>query len=776
MFSGKERGKMIIESIYIKNFGKLADMKINLSDGVNILRGENESGKSTLCAFIRFVFYGLSGRAEEKLKYISWGASSVSGYIIASEGGKRYRIEREAVCSWDSDGKASVRERSAVIDCDLSQAVFRGQNAGEVFFGVPAEVFESTVYIGQVGDSYVGGRTLAESAENILFSASESTNAKKAIKKLDDARVYLLYKNKRGGKIAELTSEKEELEERLEKAKAESGDIIALEGTQRELDEKIEKSKKRLALCESELDAYEKYTVRGLYLLRKEEAKKLAEMEKSVDTAQSCENHGGVRIYDEDYISSLEGLSRRLETVSARYESACRSLDDASRKIIDMSEKIEVFNRLGAGGDKRDKIVERIEKNNKKAAYTRWAAVAAAILAVIFGVCCIVGMAAGNASQTMSIILAALLGIFAVTSVVTFFSSVGAKKQLSKDCMGFGCRDYAEFGELVLAAKRDEGVLTLITEAKENAEENAKKAADELDNVHSKIVSVLTAARFETGSDYRLSLANAIKICRDEKSELEKLKIMLSGQKQKVSALEETLRSYDEDYLRDALTGVYDEQKMKSFDEKNARRSVDFLRNSIQSMTEKLSQTEKELAVLNATVKRPTEISEALISTEHELRELTEKFNAYVLAIESIEAAGGKLREGISPKLAKSASEAMSILSCGKYEALGVDPDFAITFTDGASTHTADRFSAGTSDIAYIALRLALAETLFTKAKPPLIFDESFARTDNSRLSAALRLISGGTRAGSSQCLIFTCHGREEQSMAAVGAYNLIRL
>lgn len=767
---------MIIESIYIKNFGKLADMKINLSDGVNILRGENESGKSTLCAFIRFVFYGLSGRAEEKLKYISWGASSVSGYIIANEGGKRYRIEREAVCSWDSDGKASVRERSAVIDCDLSQAVFRGQNAGEVFFGVPAEVFESTVYIGQVGDSYVGGRTLAESAENILFSASESTNAKKAIKKLDDARVYLLYKNKRGGKIAELTSEKEELEERLEKAKAESGDIIALEGTQRELDEKIEKSKKRLALCQSELDAYEKYTVRGLFFSRKEEAGKLAEMEKRVDTAQSCENHGGVRIYDEDYISSLEGLSRRLETVSARYESACRSLDDASRKIIDMSEKIEVFNRLGAGGDKRDKIVERIEKNNKKAAYTRWAAVAAAILAVIFGVCCIVGMAAGNASQTMSIILAALLGIFAVTSVVTFFSSVGAKKQLSKDCMGFGCRDYAEFGELVLAAKRDEGVLTLITEAKENAEENAKKAADELGNVHSKIVSVLTAARFETGSDYRLSLANAIKICRDEKSELEKLKIMLSGQKQKVSALEETLRSYDEDYLREALTGVYDEQKMKSFDEKNARRSVDFLRNSIQSMTEKLSQTEKELAVLNATVKRPTEISEALISTEHELRELTEKFNAYVLAIESIEAAGGKLREGISPKLAKSASEAMSILSCGKYEALGVDPDFAITFTDGASTHTADRFSAGTSDIAYIALRLALAETLFTKAKPPLIFDESFARTDNGRLSAALRLISGGTRAGSSQCLIFTCHGREEQSMAAVGAYNLIRL
>ena len=249
---------MIIESLYIKNFGKLADMKINLADGVNILRGENESGKSTVCAFIRFVFYGLPGRAEEKLKYISWGAPSVSGYAIVREEGKRYRIEREAICSGDSEGKLSVRERTAVIDCDLSQAVFRGQNAGEVFFGVPADVFESTVYIGQVGDSFVGGRTLAESAENILFSASETTNAKKAIKKLDDARVYLLYKNKRGGKIAELRAQKEELEDRLEKAKAESGDIIFLEGTQRELTEKSEKSKKRLAACEEELQTYEK--------------------------------------------------------------------------------------------------------------------------------------------------------------------------------------------------------------------------------------------------------------------------------------------------------------------------------------------------------------------------------------------------------------------------------------------------------------------------------------------------------------------------------------
>lgn len=776
MFSRKERRKMIIESIYIKNFGKLSDVRIDLADGVNILRGENESGKSTVCAFIRFVFYGLPGRAEEKLKYISWGASSVSGYAIVCEGGKRYRVEREAICSGDSEGKTSVRERTAVIDIELSQAVFRGQNAGEVFFGVPADVFESTVYIGQVGDSFVGGRTLAESAENILFSASENTNAKKAIKKLDEARVYLLYKNRRGGKIAELEAQKEELQSRLEKAKEESGDIIFLEGNERELKEKSEKSRKRLDFCESELDTYEKYTVRGLYLSRKEEAKKLDGMQQDMEKAMSNEEHGGIPIADDEYISSLESLSRRLDTATARYEEACNTLDEASRRIIDMSEKIEVFNRLGSRGDKRDKIVEKIEKNYKKSSSMKWTAIVAAVLAVIFGAFCIVGLVSEGASRTAPTAFAVLLGLFTVAAVTAFILSESAKKQLLRDCSTFGCRDYGEFGELVLAAKRDEGALTYITEAKETAERNAKKAADDLDAVNSKIVAALKTAGFDLETSTRLSVANAIKICRKRQSELEKLKILLEGQRQKVAALEEKLRSYDEDYLREALTGTYDEEKMKSFDEKSARRNVDFLHKSIEAMMQKLSETERELAVLNATVKRPTEISEALIATEHELESLTEKFNAYMLAIEAIEAAGGKLREGISPKIAKSASEAMNVLSCGKYESLGVDPDFALTFTDGASTYPADLLSAGTSDIAYIALRLALAETLFTKAKPPLIFDESFARTDDNRLSASLRLISAGNIGGSSQCLLFTCHGREEQSMAALGNYNLIRL
>ena len=56
---------MIIRKINITSFGTLSDFSAELSDGLNIISGENESGKSTILAFIRFVLYGLPSRRSE---------------------------------------------------------------------------------------------------------------------------------------------------------------------------------------------------------------------------------------------------------------------------------------------------------------------------------------------------------------------------------------------------------------------------------------------------------------------------------------------------------------------------------------------------------------------------------------------------------------------------------------------------------------------------------------------------------------------------------------
>ena len=100
---------MIIRKINITSFGSLSDFSAELSGGLNIISGANESGKSTILAFIRFVLYGLPSRRSEEglLEYdraLSWASGRAEGSIeIECEKGS-FRIERSGVRSEGRDG------------------------------------------------------------------------------------------------------------------------------------------------------------------------------------------------------------------------------------------------------------------------------------------------------------------------------------------------------------------------------------------------------------------------------------------------------------------------------------------------------------------------------------------------------------------------------------------------------------------------------------------------------------------------------------------------
>ena len=68
---------MNINKIKINSYGKLKNKEINLENNLNIIYGENESGKSTVLNFILNIFYGASKIKMEKkyliLKNISHG-------------------------------------------------------------------------------------------------------------------------------------------------------------------------------------------------------------------------------------------------------------------------------------------------------------------------------------------------------------------------------------------------------------------------------------------------------------------------------------------------------------------------------------------------------------------------------------------------------------------------------------------------------------------------------------------------------------------------------
>ncbi len=92
---------MQINELLLKNFGKFHDWQIGLEEGINLIHGENESGKSTIHTFIKGMLFGIErgrGRAAQNDTfsiYEPWeNPNYYSGILKFTSGGKHFRIER----------------------------------------------------------------------------------------------------------------------------------------------------------------------------------------------------------------------------------------------------------------------------------------------------------------------------------------------------------------------------------------------------------------------------------------------------------------------------------------------------------------------------------------------------------------------------------------------------------------------------------------------------------------------------------------------------------
>ena len=91
---------MKIIELYLKNFGKFHEKHIYIRDGVQVIYGENEFGKSTIHAFIRAMLFGLErgrGRAAGKdafSRYEPWeNPGYYAGVLRFVCGGRTFRLE-----------------------------------------------------------------------------------------------------------------------------------------------------------------------------------------------------------------------------------------------------------------------------------------------------------------------------------------------------------------------------------------------------------------------------------------------------------------------------------------------------------------------------------------------------------------------------------------------------------------------------------------------------------------------------------------------------------
>ena len=207
---------MRIESLHIDKFGKLRSFDLAFPEGLTIVRGDNESGKTTILAFLRAMLYGLNGKSasiaqNDRRKYMPWGETSMGGSLRLTDGRSAWEIVRVF-------GQAKKQDTLRVTDLASGEAVElpAGDEPGRVLLGVDEAVFADTLYVSARGSRPSGdGAALTDKIRNLVGTGSEDVDLKSVLDRLRAAKNAIAPRAKDKGQLAAVQREQDEVQRAL---------------------------------------------------------------------------------------------------------------------------------------------------------------------------------------------------------------------------------------------------------------------------------------------------------------------------------------------------------------------------------------------------------------------------------------------------------------------------------------------------------------------------------------------------------------------------------
>ena len=172
---------MRLLELHIDGFGKFHDRTISFNDGINIIYGKNEAGKSTLHTFIRGMLFGIErgrGRAAKNdlyTKYEPWeNSGTYEGWLRLEKDGTIYRIERR----FRKENKSlKIINETKGLEEDATPAF-----VSSLLDGLTETMYNNTISIGQLKSATEDGMVteLKNYIANMNTTGNISLNITKA--------------------------------------------------------------------------------------------------------------------------------------------------------------------------------------------------------------------------------------------------------------------------------------------------------------------------------------------------------------------------------------------------------------------------------------------------------------------------------------------------------------------------------------------------------------------------------------------------------------------
>ena len=179
---------MQFKNLQINGFGKLENVNLELKSGLNLILGENESGKSTLTEFMKGIFYGVNRNKAgkeysdfEKLK--PWQEANFSGKLVYDLDGEEYTIYRD----FNRNNAKVYNKMGTDITNDFNKDKARGAEVGASHLGMDEETFDNSVFVRQkeIKVNELSQNTMIQKLTNIVQSGEEDVSYENTIKKLE---------------------------------------------------------------------------------------------------------------------------------------------------------------------------------------------------------------------------------------------------------------------------------------------------------------------------------------------------------------------------------------------------------------------------------------------------------------------------------------------------------------------------------------------------------------------------------------------------------------
>lgn len=726
---------MIIKELNIIEFGGLTDKRIELSEGLNVIEGNNETGKSTLWLFIKFMLYGMPKKSNpERERSISRSSHRAAGTMTLSFGGEDYRIERSF----------SENARGRVVTYRLSngERVFIGEEPGEAMLSVPRDVFENSVAIGQGACSGLGGEKGAAAIRNLLSSADESVDVDKIRRKLDSVRVTYRHVNGKGGRLYELSEKKSLLTDRLSRAVENQLKVKNIEESLKKSKENIDVAEKELETASKLADRLNKREILQRFDALAEDEKELLELREQRDKMLSEETREGYVPFAADG-AALSMTADSLDHAQADLEDAEEELLRAEKNACSHNdnEYAELGGRIEAEGGV-DAVLALIAKAENKKRIGIVTIIAGAVIAALtlWNVLAIVG------------IIACVAALIVGVALVAKGCEERKRGLLSDIRSGEEGRLYCE--KCAEAYRNTELCKKELAEAEEK-KRSAERLAEHLKNELVRAMDRVRSDAIPTAENARAEVRRIERFVR-EYGELGAKTENLRDRVQRDRAL---LSAYNETELRMSLG----EHELPDMTVRTAEENQRFYSQKLAKLRERETVLRTELINLKAIGEDPDRLMDELEAIRGEYAEAERFYDALMTAIEGVDTAAAVLRGSVTPAIGRNAAELITGITNGKYADVNLGRDLDVTLIDERElSTTSTMMSGGMRDTAYLALRISLMRSIFCEELPPLMMDETLCQLDRERTERALRMLER-LSADELQILLFTCHEREAE-------------